>query len=561
MGGDDPANCNEKSTSDLQKGVREHSMASARTSTGSSRLFYEERERRNKNLEINLQIGQNLAAKIAKRLKDVEKLSKYEARIEKIRREKSFAVRKIEKIVSKVNLQGSSIVIPFEALGKLGEFDRIVPLRQICEITKRKLEKDLRSADKQKRFAINVHRAARSQRLERTCSLLLQRGRHSVISPVFDRFKLYRNSPQLPVVPYPIQGLPNVGNTCYMNSALNALFHLPQLKQFMQNTGNHPNTDLALAFQRFCTDYQSGNDMRSRVYEIQRSLPEFADGRQHCSHSFILKFLAKLDKDIPCDCGLGPEFLQSSFAQRFTNYQKAKCKELHSIFSALTENVFTCSNCFFSWVNMSYSRTLDLPITSTFTRTNDATYFSQTDFYCESVAQYYRLPTGRSNYTTAFRLWKPAQFLHIPTLDSSNLEDCFEFMLRASLMTPSNTIDCEGCGQATQHYKQSFLRHLSPVLMLHFQRYNEATGEKLETRIRCPERLDMGKYVPGAGKYRLTSIINHYGSLSWGHYTAYIRVGERWYHFNDSMLEEIRYSTELDRSAYVVTYIKQQNSS
>jgi len=557
MGKEDSANYPEESPRESPR----TSLASARTSTGSLKCYLEERERKSKGLKEFLQNADQLGPKTKKLRQIVDNLGESEELRAKRRSERSRICLVIEKtLAGNVCRQGSKIVIEMKVWQLLSRLRPAVPFSKVYEMAKKQLQKDLQRTDKRKRFALNVQKSAQSKHLSKAFSLLHQ-GRNSVNSIVLQHFKDDRKSLRPPDVPTPSQGLQNIGNTSYMNSALNSLFYLPPLKLYMERIGGHAGTDLASAFQGFCAEYQKGSDMRGRLYEIQRSLPEFADGRQHCSHSFILKFLAKLDKDIACDCPLGPEFLQSLFVQRFTNYQKAKCKELHSLFSVLTENIFTCSNCFFSWTNMSYSRTLDLPITSTFSRINNTTYFSSTDFYCESVAKYYRSPSNRSDYQTAFKLWQPAQLLHIPTLDSSHLEDCFEFLLRASLMTASNTIDCEGCGRPTQHYKQSFLRHLSPILMLHFQRYNEATGQKLETRIRCPDKLDMEKYVPGSGQYRLVSIINHYGSLSWGHYTAYIRAAEDWYHFNDSMLQRINYTADLDSAAYVVTYIRQQTHS
>lgn len=39
------------------------------------------------------------------------------------------------------------------------------------------------------------------------------------------------------------------------------------------------------------------------------------------------------------------------------------------------------------------------------------------------------------------------------------------------------------------------------------------------------------------GKFHLFAVINHFGRLGGGHYTAYVRHGTKWHHFNDSDVE------------------------
>ena len=74
---------------------------------------------------------------------------------------------------------------------------------------------------------------------------------------------------------------------------------------------------------------------------------------------------------------------------------------------------------------------------------------------------------------------------------------------------------------------------------------------KINTPVIFPlQNLDMSKFFSGfkknSMKYNLYAVANHFGNPSGGHYTAYRKnPNNKWYSFNDGMVEEI---TELERT-------------
>lgn len=75
--------------------------------------------------------------------------------------------------------------------------------------------------------------------------------------------------------------------------------------------------------------------------------------------------------------------------------------------------------------------------------------------------------------------------------------------------------------------------------------------------------LDLAPFVMGPGgqdaQYRLYAVVNHSGTLSFGHYTAYCKVGEeehdrRWYLFNDAMVSAALEADVVSREAYMLFY-------
>jgi ubiquitin carboxyl-terminal hydrolase 4/11/15 len=56
--------------------------------------------------------------------------------------------------------------------------------------------------------------------------------------------------------------------------------------------------------------------------------------------------------------------------------------------------------------------------------------------------------------------------------------------------------------------------------------------------------------------YDLYGVVNHYGSLGAGHYTAYCQnfLNKKWYEFNDSRVSEISRNDVVSESSYVLFY-------
>ncbi|CAG7827991.1 unnamed protein product [Allacma fusca] len=62
------------------------------------------------------------------------------------------------------------------------------------------------------------------------------------------------------------------------------------------------------------------------------------------------------------------------------------------------------------------------------------------------------------------------------------------------------------------------------------------------------------KTDPNGINYRLYGIVEHGGSLNWGHYVAYIRVNSEWYYVSDSYVSHSNISDVLARDPYILFY-------
>ena len=96
--------------------------------------------------------------------------------------------------------------------------------------------------------------------------------------------------------------------------------------------------------------------------------------------------------------------------------------------------------------------------------------------------------------------------------------------------------------------KQLSIEAYPKVLMLQLKRFKQVNGKKVKNNevIQYPEILE----VPG-GRYKLSGVVVHEGSLEGGHYWAICEKGDQYYCFNDEHVKESEY---FHRSAYLLFY-------
>ena len=352
----------------------------------------------------------------------------------------------------------------------------------------------------------------------------------------------------LPFYPLP-PGLPNQVNTCFLSSSLISLYSLPPLHSFFRSLPVSPgplSSSLTLYF------HQSPlPNPRSLIHDILTSLHlDFSNGQQHCANRFLMRLFSVLDTELPSQSSLGVNPV-------LEKHRKGKCGRMHELVSVLVENVFVCGECKGASVrNYMYSRNVEVAVPGVMREIEGGMEFGEGEIYMENSAKVYTSQEKVEEYLAYFRSFQVKYVPETPHKDIS-LASCFSYSLRASLMSPGNELPCPTCHLPTRHYRQAFLRHLSPVLLLHIQRYDPLTQDKLNTDIHFPPTLDLGDYLPNTPPYRLKAVIYHAGTINCGHYTAAVRINHTWYHYNDDFVREIR--EPLVQNAYVLLYMRKKD--
>ncbi|KAG7472315.1 hypothetical protein MATL_G00107420 [Megalops atlanticus] len=159
------------------------------------------------------------------------------------------------------------------------------------------------------------------------------------------------------------------------------------------------------------------------------------------------------------------------------------------------------------------------------------------------------------------------------------LEQCLNLFTKPEVLAPEEAWYCPKCQQHREASKQLMLWRLPNVLIIQLKRFSFRSfiwRDKINDMVEFPVRnLDLSKFCIGQKDdvqqppiYDLYAVINHYGGMIGGHYTAYARLpsdknSQRsdvgWRLFDDSTVTTVEESQVVTRYAYVLFY-RRRNS-
>jgi ubiquitin carboxyl-terminal hydrolase 3 len=150
-----------------------------------------------------------------------------------------------------------------------------------------------------------------------------------------------------------------------------------------------------------------------------------------------------------------------------------------------------------------------------------------------------------------------------------HLIDCLSSFIELEELTETELYYCSNCQKKQRSTKRFWIRKLPDVLCLHLKRfrYNNFIRTKIDDYIQFPiQGLDMKRFVLankhetrgsscGPTTYDLVAFIEHHGSgVGSGHYTAYCRHEDYWFHFDDSSVTACDEGTVRRSKAYILFY-------
>ncbi|KAJ1416926.1 hypothetical protein B484DRAFT_305941, partial [Ochromonadaceae sp. CCMP2298] len=365
-------------------------------------------------------------------------------------------------------------------------------------------------------------------------------------------------------------GLENLGNTCFMNAALQCLLHIePLVAFFLQgNIEQHLNLaspkkgNLALSFGQLVRDvYRQRAHGSVTPTNLQRAVcvhaPYLMDLQQQDSQEFLRFLLDGIAEDLeaPSQVGEDPELTAAPPVARrwllarreaelqWTRYMKLNDSVITDMFAGQLQSTVECLTC--GHRSSTYDPFLDLsvPISSDAEPTPPKSFLGSLR---HSVAG-----AGDSK---------------------STLEKCLEKFTAEEVLDNENMYLCEKCSTKRKSIKTLSIFKYPRVLVIHIKRfrYSSARRVKLFDDVKFPTSglnlepfvsADLPPMAPATPVYDLIGVCNHHGTLNSGHYIAHAdtsgagaRDPKKWMKFNDARVSPAQPSAVSGPTAYVLFY-------
>ncbi|XP_022181591.1 ubiquitin carboxyl-terminal hydrolase 36 isoform X1 [Myzus persicae] len=397
-----------------------------------------------------------------------------------------------------------------------------------------------RILDKSIEFEMLDHKPSMLSQMKNNCIMLLQNGcsKKDMIKKN-ERLNGESNKishlPKPKVVLYPPErvqlgwqdkkmsvgsGLDNPGVICYINSTLQALFHIPAFTNWLMNDEQHQKTcQQKTGFQKDCivcmvcntftlSQKHTGSSFKASIITNRLSLicKHLSTYRQEDAHEFLRYLIESMER-----CYLS---VLGHAAKSLDNYSK-ETTPINQIFGGYIRTEVTCGKC--------------------------------------------------GHISTTFQHF---QDLILDIRQSDNVNDALDNYFEKEPLDESYV--CERCRRQVAADKKFSIERAPNVLCIQLKRYSVGmggfSGNKNSKAIQINERLDLSSYQFDHHKfkidarplrYHLVSMVIHYGSsLNSGHYTALgLTPSGSYYYFNDSNVYQTNfknYSTSND--SYIIFY-------
>ncbi|KAI9296000.1 cysteine proteinase, partial [Neoconidiobolus thromboides FSU 785] len=339
-----------------------------------------------------------------------------------------------------------------------------------------------------------------------------------------------------------LRGIRNVGNTCFVNCILQMITHNPTFSDIFLSMDRNDcitRSCMSCTIRGFIIQYYSNNPspmiITSLLKSIWNSSKHLAGYEQQDAHEFFIALINKIHEDEVAHHGVEPG----------TTEKPCICP-VHRTFGGELQSSVTCLSC---------------------------NYISNKgDPYLDNALDL-KNPKKRRIHTSEGSEKK----MKVPELE---LKDCLRGYVHTETLS-ADSYKCSKCKAQTEATKQMTFKTLSPVLSFQLKRYSHDPSNlsKVNTKIHLPLKLDMTPYVANATKlpiflrngtfsetkentqtsslfnYTLFAVVHHIGSLDNGHYISYMRLGGKWFKFDDHNVDIVEHEDVINHKAYLCYYL------
>lgn len=354
-------------------------------------------------------------------------------------------------------------------------------------------------------------------------------------------------------------GLPNLGNTCYLNSISQALIHTTDFVKYILSDNysevyNNKNdfVEVIKALYIFVWNfYENTDELADKIkrydqlfvkYDIKEQIEK--NGKKEFEY-VILNAEDKAEVNISKLI-----FLQKKVLETHTKFFKGYHQEdAGEAFIFIIDSVHK---------NITYSVSEDDVITvkepiskyqKLIQQSEKEWYENLKNEYSDLLDIFYgQLQSTTMNVSTREMniKFEPFSYLNLPIPKNEKRVSIYNCL---DLYTEQEDIDNKIIKKVT------FFR-LPEILVIGYNRFGNGLS-KIDTTIDAPLELDMTEYVTRKGlsnKYQLYAVVNHMGSMFGGHYVCNAKKHGYWFNYDDSNISLISESSVISSKNYIMFY-------
>ncbi|MDR1456962.1 MAG: ubiquitin carboxyl-terminal hydrolase [Puniceicoccales bacterium] len=324
-------------------------------------------------------------------------------------------------------------------------------------------------------------------------------------------------------------GIPNYGNSCYLNTAIQCAYHHNFLRMLVHVLGKifpptSPGGDMRECLIEVFNCLEKGTPWTRESFEkfknaLAHRNPTFADSAQHCSHECLIAMLDGLEID-----KMRYDYVNDTIEAAFLGGKISEEDLALLILSGIYKN---------KQLNCAYGLCYEVPeVVGLSYNFGGMSHVAVEYFPCKHLA-----PSWQS---------EP----NIGLARKNSLAEAIDWHEREELLQGDDQLYCAECKELRDATRVCTLKDFGIFRNFFIKRFAELERGKIEKEngpIEFPQKLTLHGIT-----YQLCFFGSHIGTTAnYGHYVSYVRRGGKWYMISDSSVTEVELG-ELIRSNEVM---------
>jgi ubiquitin C-terminal hydrolase len=289
-----------------------------------------------------------------------------------------------------------------------------------------------------------------------------------------------------------ICGLNNIGNTCFMNSALQLIVNCTVLTKFILNS-NFNNVKLN-CYKQFLKDYFSNGVITPNTVKKMVSSENniFSGYNQQDAHEFLITLLDIIHEELKKEYKQNPD----------------------------------------SILGISIDKLVDVLFDTSMTSI----------IYCDEINEKSKTKIGEKMVSLA-----------IPENQNEiTLDDCINKFSEIEKLSGDSKWYNDKDDKYYDAYKRLYIKSYPKYLIIHLKRFDFARGaRKINSPIKMNNNINLKNDI-----YTLRSIVFHMGGVGGGHYVNIVNKNNEWYLCDDSSISIINNIDDYIDKGYIYLYVR-----